>query len=151
MKLGEWVARWIGWSESALVVGPRGLGGYLALSRLPGFGESLEPRMTLLARQLAAQLSGCRWCINRSEHDWRRSGLSSELLHQLASYSTSGLYTARERAALAFVHAAACSAESADYLRRARVHLSETELAELTAIVADHHCLDTTDLTSPAL
>lgn len=142
MRLTGWVARWVGWPELGNVSRPRAIDGYLALSRLPGFDGSLEPRTALLARQLAAQLSGCRWCIDRADHDGRKFGLSSQLMQQLGSFANSGLYNARERAALAFVQAVACPSESADYLARARVHLSEIEIAELTAIVADHHCLE---------
>jgi alkylhydroperoxidase family enzyme len=137
-----WVARWIGWPEMSPRSSPRAIDGYLALSRLPGFGGSLEPRSALLARYLAAQLSGCRWCIDRAGHDWRCRGFPSEVLCALDCYSSSSLFTARERAALAFVEAVAGSKAPADALRVAQAHLSDIELAELTAIAADHHCLD---------
>ena len=149
MSLVRWVTRWIGWPEVARASSPGVIDGYLARSRLPGFGGSLEPRTILLARYLAAELSGCRWCIDRAEHDWRTLGSPRQLLSQIQGYSSSGLFTIRERAALAYVEAVASSQTGADYLRQAQLHLSDTELAELTAIVADHHCLDFTDLEMP--
>jgi alkylhydroperoxidase family enzyme len=145
MRVVDWVARWIGWPEMSQPSSPRALDGYLALSRLPGFGGSLEPRSALLARYRAAQLSGCRWCIDRARHDWRSHGFPNEVLYQL-DYPSSSVFTLRERAALAFVEAVAGSRAGADDLRVAQAHLSDVELAELTAIAADHHCLDGTAL-----
>jgi alkylhydroperoxidase family enzyme len=103
----------------------------------------------LLARCLSAQLGGCRWCIDRALHDWRTGGLPKHLLQEIQRYSASDLFTVRECAALAFVEAVASSQCMAQYLERAQQYLSDTELAELTAIVADHHCLDTTYLEMP--
>jgi alkylhydroperoxidase family enzyme len=146
MRVVDWVARRIGWTEVSHPSSPGGIDGYLALSRVPGFDGSLEPRSALLARYLAAQLSGCRWCIDRAGHDWRSHGFPDELLYHLDRYSGSGLFTLRERAALAFVEAVARSTAGAEDLRMAQVHLSDVELAELTAIAADHHCLNGTAL-----
>ena len=50
---------------------------YLALARRPGSaggGEEVDDRIRLLVRQLAADRSGCRWCIDRARHDWRAPG-----------------------------------------------------------------------------
>lgn len=115
------------------------LSGYLALSRLPGFAHTLDQRTTLLAAERAAELSGCRWCIERCRHDCRKAGLRGECV-----------LTERERSALAFVEAAGRAEQSAGQpdeliLQQARCCLSDAELAELTAIVAEHHCLESLD------
>jgi hypothetical protein len=64
-------------------------------------------------------------------------------------HASSSCFTLRERAALAFVETVASSERCGDFLTQAQTHLSDIELAELTAIVADHHCLDATDLNLP--
>jgi alkylhydroperoxidase family enzyme len=148
VSLGRWLAHWIG-SPMLVPERPRVIDGYLARSRLLGFGGSLEPRTVLLARCLSAQLGGCRWCIDRALHDWRTLRLPKHLLQAIQGYSTSDLLTVRERAALAYVEAVASSQSMGEYLECAQRYLSDTDIAELTAIVADHHCLDTTDLEMP--
>jgi alkylhydroperoxidase family enzyme len=142
MRLAGWMARHLGWSGVRQTPGRHAVVGYLALSRLPGFGGTLDRRTALLAGGLAAQLSGCRWCIDRTGHDWRMAGLPMQLLDELRAYSSSRLFTDRERAALAFVETVARSPASVADMDRALAVLSENELAELTAIVAEHHCLE---------
>lgn len=144
------MARHLGWSGVRPTPGRHAIVGYLALSRLPGFGGALDARTALLAGGLAAQLSGCRWCIDRTGHDWRMAGLPRQLLDELSAYSSSGLFSDRERAALAFVETVARSPMSASDMDRARTVLSESELAELTAIVAEHHCLEAITSNLPA-
>jgi len=39
--------------------------------------------------QLAAERSGCRWCIDRGRHLWREAQLSLEALCALPRYETS--------------------------------------------------------------
>jgi alkylhydroperoxidase family enzyme len=150
VKLTGWVVRCLGWPGVKATPGRHAIDGYLALSRLPGFGRTLDDRTVLLAERLSAILSGCRWCIDRTGHDWRVAGLPRQLLDQLEACSASGLLSERERAALAFVEAVAHSPATADDLERPRAHFSERELAELTAIVAVHHCLEITDPNLPA-
>jgi alkylhydroperoxidase family enzyme len=150
MSLVGWMARRLGWSGERPPPGRHALVGYLALSRLPGFGGGLDGRTALLAGGLAAQLSGCRWCIDRAGHDWRAAGLPRQLLDELSAYSSSGLFSEHERAALAFVETVARSPASAGDVDWARAVLSETELAELTAIVAEHHCLEAITSNLPA-
>jgi len=150
MRLVGWMARHLGWSGVRPTPGRHAIVGYLALSRLPGFGGTLDSRTALLAGALAAQLSGCRWCVDRIGHDWRMAGLPMQLLDELKAYSSSSLFTERERAALAYVETVARSPTSAGDMDRARAVLSESELAELTAIVAEHHCLEAITSNLPA-
>jgi AhpD family alkylhydroperoxidase len=149
MKLPRWIARGLGWGQPRPVPRTQALVGYLALGRLPGFGGTLEERLALLAAGLAAELSGCRWCIDRCMHDARLAGLSPELLGQLRAYSRSALMNEREQAALAVVELIARPAVSNCgelVLQRARQFLSESQLAELTAIAAEHHCIESFNL-----
>jgi alkylhydroperoxidase family enzyme len=143
------MARHLGWSAARRTPGKHALVGYLALSRRPGFGGTLDERTALLAGGLASQLSECRWCIDRTGHDWRMAGLPRQLLDELRAYSSSCLFTDHERAALAFVEALARSPASPGDMDWARAVLAESELAELTAIVAEHHCLEAIDSNLP--
>jgi hypothetical protein len=123
-------------AEELPIFGPGVVSGYLALSRLPGIARTLDTRTSLLAAELAAELSECRWCIERCRHDCRKAGIAGERI-----------YTERERAALAFAEAVARSEVSGKQssgcmLEHARRYFSEVELAELTAIVAEHHCVE---------
>ena len=124
-----------------------GLLGHLALRRRPGFDPNLDDRTRLLVVQLAAELSGCRWCIDRGRHDWRNARLPSILLRQIRAYESSPLFTPRDRAALAFAHAAlrapSCDGDvSPTVLQEARRYFSEGEIAEIAGCLADHHSLD---------
>jgi alkylhydroperoxidase family enzyme len=124
-----------------------GLAGHLAFRRRLGFQATLDDRTRLLVSQLAAELSGCRWCIDRGRHDWRNARLPSILLRQLRRYDSSPLFTPRDRAALTFVHAAlrapGCDADvPAAVWEEARRHFSDGEIAEIAGCLADHHSLD---------
>jgi alkylhydroperoxidase family enzyme len=121
--------------------------GHLALRRRPGFDLTLDDRTRLLVSQLAAELSRCRWCVDRGRHDWRNARLPSILLRQLRTYDSSPLFTPRERAALAFAHAALCAPDRRgdvppDVLQEARRHFSDAQIAEIAGCLADHHSLD---------
>jgi alkylhydroperoxidase family enzyme len=119
--------------------------GYLALARRPGnSGGALEDRTRLLVRQLAAERSGCRWCIERARHDWRAQGLPMDLLPELGRHDASGAFTEREHAALALVDSVACAAGTGGpgaALTRVRRQYSERAMAELIACMAEHHLI----------
>ncbi|HET9040552.1 MAG TPA: hypothetical protein VFN40_10300 [Gemmatimonadales bacterium] len=118
------------------------LWGYLALARRPGQAGEVDDRTRLLVRELAAERSGCRWCIDRAQHDWRAAGLPMDLLHELPRHATSPGLTERDRAVLALVDAVACvGGNAAAALASVRRHFSERGLAELTACLADHHLI----------
>jgi alkylhydroperoxidase family enzyme len=149
-RIAQWISYRVAGAEPLPVSGPHAITAYLALSRLPGFARPLDGRTSLLAAQLAAELSECRWCIERCRHDWRAAGLSQELYQRLTDYSVSRVFTERERGALAFVEAVArsqiCAGQPDELvLERARQIFTDAELAELTAIVAQHHCLESLD------
>ena len=119
---------------------------YLALARRPGQTGEVDDRTRLLVRELAAERSGCRWCIDRAQHDWRAAGLPVDLLRSLARHATSAELSERDRAALALVDAVACAGGSAGsvaatVLERVRRHFSERGVAELTACLAEHHLI----------
>lgn len=116
---------------------------YAALARYASPTE-LDPRLRMLVTQLAAERSGCRWCIERGRHLWREAQLAVETLRALPSYETSLLFSNRERAALRFADAVTRYAEASggmplEPLMQARQHLTEPEIAAVTAAVAAEH------------
>ncbi len=120
---------------------------YAALARYQVGGAELEPRLRLFVTQLAAERSGCQWCIDRGRHLWREAQLSIDALRALLQYETSSLFSNRERAALTFADAVTNYAEAdggmpLEPLTRARQLLSEPEIAAITAAVAGVHFFD---------
>src|SRR5213593_1002598 len=147
MILVRWLART--WSALAApspvpLPGPRALPSYARMSRYIAGGATLDPRIVLLVRQLAAELSGCRWCIEHGLHRWRQAFLPVAQLGALRHYGASPLFSPRERAALAFTVAVSRYADQAGgipdaVLAELRGHFSEQEVAALTLAVAGEH------------
>jgi len=117
---------------------------YAALARYQLNHVDIEPRLRLLVTQLAAERSRCRWCVERGRHEWREAQLPLEALRALSHYETSALFSDRERAALRFTDALTRYSASeggmpAEPLMRVRQHLSEPEIAAVTAAAAAQH------------
>jgi alkylhydroperoxidase family enzyme len=98
----------------------------------------------MLVTQRAAERSRCRWCIERGRHLWREAQLPLDALQALPCYETSALFSNRERAALRFTDAVTRYSDARggmplEALTRAREHLSEPEIAAVTAAVAAQH------------
>src|SRR5437879_13766629 len=116
MMLVRWLARtWSALSAPPPVPlpGPRALPSCARMGRYIAGGVALEPRVELVVRQLAAELSGCRWCIEHGLHRWRQAFLPVAELGALRRYAASRLFSARERAALAFTEAVSCYTDRA--------------------------------------
>src|ERR1700719_1352580 len=88
----------------------------------------------------ASQINGCAFCIHMHLRDARKVGESQERLDLVAVWHDSPVFTARERAALAWTEAVTLVAESRvpdDAYEAARAEFSEQELVDLTmAVVA---------------
>src|SRR5438132_8774482 len=98
MILVRWLAR--AWSALSApppvpLPGPRALPSYARMGRYIAGGVALDPRIDLLVRQLAAELSGCRWCIEHGLHRWRQAFLPVAELGALRRYAASPLFSAR--------------------------------------------------------
>ena len=65
----------------------------------------LEPSLIELVKTRASQINGCAFCIHMHTRDARAHGETEERLYLLNAWAESPLYTARERAALAWVEA----------------------------------------------
>lgn len=119
-------------------VAPEVMQGMLALER--AVRESgLEPSLLHLIKTRASQINGCAYCIHMHTREARKDGESEERLHLLSAWRESPLYSARERAALAWTEAVTLVATSQvpdsvyDELRQ---HFSPEEQVKLTVAVA---------------
>jgi len=144
LKLLRWA--WGAVTAPPRLPGPGSLPAYLRVRSWTG-EALLEPRLRLLVRQLAAELSGCRWCIEQGRHLWRQRFLPPAELAALRRYAASPLFSPRERAALAFTEALCDYAAAAGGLPEAvlaelRRHCSEAEVAALTQLAAAEHFYD---------
>src|SRR5881398_2597052 len=152
MILVRWLARtWSAISAPPPVPrpGPRALPSYARMGRYIAGGAPLDPRVDLLVRQLAAELSGCRWCIEHGLHRWRQAFFPVAELGALRRYAASPLFSARARAALAFTEAVSRYTDRAGgmpdaVLGELRSHFSEQEVAALTLAVAGEHFFNPT-------
>ena len=99
----------------------------------------VEPGLIELIKTRASQINGCAYCLHMHTADARKAGETEVRLHLLDAWRESNLYTARERAALAWAesltHIAETHAPDAVY-DEARRHFSEKELADLSIAVA---------------
>ena len=118
-------------------VQPRAMKPMLALDAyIQGCG--LEASLIELVKTRASQINGCAYCIHMHTRDARAAGESEERLYLLDAWRESPLYTARERAALAWTESLTLVAEShvPDAVwEEARNQFSEAEMVDLTLLV----------------
>ena len=102
--------------------------------------SGLEPALLELVKIRASQINGCAFCLAMHVRDARQMGEGEERLDLLPAWREAPLYTARERAALAWTEAVTLIADGhvPDTLYEAmRQEFGEKELVDLTyAVVA---------------
>ncbi|HJQ67027.1 MAG TPA: carboxymuconolactone decarboxylase family protein [Gemmatimonadales bacterium] len=144
------VAAWVGAprrASPARLPGPLGLPAYARLARTWSPIAPLEPRLLLLVSQLAAERSGCPYCIAHGRHMAQKAGISPEAVDAVVQYSSAGQYSEAERAALALADAVTRFSETdggfpPEVLVRARCHFDEGQIVALVAAVAAEHFFD---------
>ena len=98
----------------------------------------LEPALLELVKTRASQINGCAFCIHMHTRDARARGETEERLYLLDAWRESPLYSARERAALAWTEALTRIAEThapdAVYAE-VKGHFTEEELVKLTVAI----------------
>ena len=67
--------------------------------------SGLDPTLTELVKIRASQINGCAFCLHMHTRDARAKGESQERIYLLDAWRESPLYSARERAALAWTEA----------------------------------------------
>ncbi|KUP91332.1 carboxymuconolactone decarboxylase family protein [Tritonibacter horizontis] len=100
--------------------------------------SGLDITIIELVKLRASQINRCAFCIHMHTHDARKLGESEDRLHLLPAWRESPLYTARERAALAWTEAltlvADTAAPDADYALVAE-QFSPREQVALTLLI----------------
>src|SRR3989442_15621521 len=96
--------RWLAGTWSAIAAappaplpGPRALPSYARMGRYIAGGAALDARVDLLVRQLAAELSGCRWRVGHGLHRWCQAFLPATELAALRHYAASPVFSERDR------------------------------------------------------
>ncbi len=103
--------------------------------------KGLDPVVAELVKIRASQINKCAFCLDMHSKDARKAGESDERIVMLSAWQeVEGLYTERERAALALTEAITLLTEGFvpdDVYARAAEHFAEEELVRLiSAIVA---------------
>jgi AhpD family alkylhydroperoxidase len=111
-----------------------------AVRKLSDYVKScgLEPGLLELVKIRASQINGCAFCIHMHTRDARARGETEERLYLLDAWRESPLYSARERAALAWTDALTRIAEthaSDEVYAEARAQFSEEDLVKLTVAI----------------
>ncbi|WMJ68244.1 carboxymuconolactone decarboxylase family protein [Stenotrophomonas sp. 24(2023)] len=100
--------------------------------------SALAPQLIELVDIRASQLNGCTFCVDLHVKRARLHGERELRLHHVATWRDSPLFTARERAALAWTEAVTSLTGghvADDVYVQVRAELSDRELVELTYVV----------------
>jgi len=121
-----------------LTVAPDGVAALVGVEKyLQGCG--LDHKLIALVKTRVSQINGCAYCLHMHTQEARKLGESDTRLYLLNAWRESNLYSARERAALAWAESlmniAATHAPDKVY-DEARRQFSEKELADLSIAVA---------------
>jgi AhpD family alkylhydroperoxidase len=80
---------------------------FKAMASLEKYVEAsgLEQKLLDLVKIRASQINGCAYCIVMHTNDARKHGENDEWMHLLNAWGEAPIYSARERAALAWTEA----------------------------------------------
>jgi AhpD family alkylhydroperoxidase len=99
----------------------------------------LDHKLIALVKTRVSQINGCAYCLHMHTEEARKLGESEVRLHLLDAWHESSLYSARERAALAWAESltniAATHAPDQVY-EEVRRQFSEKEVADLSIAIA---------------
>jgi AhpD family alkylhydroperoxidase len=110
---------------------------------LRGLGEAvkksgLEIALIELVKIRASQINGCAFCLAMHTDEARAMGESDARMHLLSAWREAPVFSARERAALAWTEALTRIADapvSDELYREARAQFTDAELANLTTAI----------------
>jgi AhpD family alkylhydroperoxidase len=101
--------------------------------------SGLDRRLVALVQTRVSQINGCAYCLHMHTEQARRAGESDMRLYLLDAWHESNLYSARERAALAWAESLTniAATHAPDHVYdEARRQFSEKELADLSIAIA---------------
>lgn len=129
-------------SEARLKYGhlaPEGMAKLTALEHSLNTGAGLEASLREMVRLRASLLNGCEYCIGLHTAELRKLGESEERIAGVPEWRDSGLYSQRERAALAWTEAVTNIQEghAPDVLYEAvRAEFTDVETVNLTLVIS---------------
>ncbi|MGB3426331.1 MAG: carboxymuconolactone decarboxylase family protein [Castellaniella sp.] len=99
-------------------------------------GSTLGPILTDLIQTRVSQINGCAFCLDMHARDLRKHGESWQRINSLSTWRETGLYNARERAALNWAETMTRLADRHDPDRDAafealRAEFDDQEIVEL--------------------
>lgn len=111
--------------------------GYQAMKALQTYvaGCGLEKPLLGLVKIRVSQINGCAFCTAMHTTGARKEGVSEHRIYLLNAWHDAPIYSARERAALAWTEAVTCIADanvSDEIYATARGEFSDVELVNLT-------------------
>ena len=101
--------------------------------------SGLDAKLRELIKIRASQINGCAFCLAMHTRDARKIGETDERMHLLAAWREAPVYSARERAALAWVEAITLVTQGHvpdEAFEAVRRQFSEKEIVDLTAAAA---------------
>ena len=127
---------------------PEAIGLVTALGKFQSKGVTLEPSLQLLIGDWTSQINGCTFCedLGRAAAVQKQLGLQ-EKFDALPNYRTDPRFTARERAALAYVEEATRNKRVSDATFEAlRAQFTERQIVEITLLNAIENMYNLTNL-----
>ena len=111
---------------------------YQAAAALQAYVDQsgLDAKLRELIKIRASQINGCAFCLAMHTRDARKIGETDERMHLLAAWREAPVYSARERAALAWVEAITLVTQGHvpdEAFEAVRKQFSEKEIVDLTA------------------
>lgn len=100
--------------------------------------SGLEKSLMHLVKLRASQLNGCAFCVDMHTREARKDGDSEQRLYLTSAWDDSFLFTARERAALAWTESLTRLGDNrpTDVLFAAtKEHFDQAEIVKLTALI----------------
>lgn len=110
---------------------------YKAMKMLSDYTQNsgLDKKLLELVKIRASQINGCAFCLDMHATAAKKLGETDQRMLMLSAWDEAGLYSEREKAALAWTEAVTLISESQisdELYETAREHFSEKELADLT-------------------
>src|SRR6476646_5581900 len=114
---------------------------YQAFAALQSYVDKsgLDAKLRELIKIRVSQINGCAYCLAMHTRDARKLGETDERMHLLDAWREAPLYSARERAALAWVEAITLITQGHvpdEAFEAVRKQFSEKEIVDLTAAAA---------------
>jgi AhpD family alkylhydroperoxidase len=108
---------------------------YAAISRK---SSPIEPALISLLNTRVAQINVCPFCIDLNASFLEKQGVSLEKIAALPEFASHPLYSASERAALAYAEAMTDTTKRVDdfIFSELKKYFSDDQIIELTAIIA---------------